>query len=282
MPVVPVTPRVRNPPLRWRLSVDKLTAPQLGRVRRAMSGMQRLSDDRGYQRFAGIHGLPLPVYCQHSTDEGFAQLFLPWHRAYLYFFERALRDVVPSVAHPWWDWTRPSPQNKGIPAAYADQDDADGNPNPLSRAQIGDEAMRQARRAGIDLPNVTRRQPGLPGTRLPRKEQVDALINERDFWTFSNKIEDLHGRVHVYVGGQAGHMTQIALAAYDPIFWAHHTMIDRIWRLWELKNGHPSFTSAFLGTALPPFPMTVAQTLSVEALGYDYAGGAATTPAGGG
>ena len=33
-------------------------------------------------------------------------LFLPWHRAYLYFFELALQDQDPAhaVTLPWWDW----------------------------------------------------------------------------------------------------------------------------------------------------------------------------------
>jgi hypothetical protein len=35
-------------------------------------------DERGYQHFAGIHGLPLPAYCTHDSP-----LSLPWHRAYL-------------------------------------------------------------------------------------------------------------------------------------------------------------------------------------------------------
>ena len=44
-----------------------------------------------------------------SMPSDFANLFLPWHRAYLYFFERALRDRVPTLAQPWWDWTAPAP-----------------------------------------------------------------------------------------------------------------------------------------------------------------------------
>ena len=39
--------------------------------------------------------------------------------------------------------------------------------------------------------------------------------------------------MHIWVGG---HMGQIPFAAYDPIFWAHHTMIDRLWRLWQLRH----------------------------------------------
>lgn len=58
-----------------------------------------IDDDRGYQYFAGIHGLPLPICCQHHN-----LLFLPWHRAYLYFFEQSLLDQVATVPLPWWDW----------------------------------------------------------------------------------------------------------------------------------------------------------------------------------
>jgi len=101
--------------------------------------------------------------------------------------------------------------------------------------------------------------------------EVEQLLALPDFFTFSRRIEDLHGAVHVYVGGRAGHMSQVPLAAYDPIFWAHHAMIDRLWRMWELRHPAPSFTTDFLNTALRPFPLTVAQTLSVRALGYDYA-----------
>src|SRR3954452_18047518 len=113
MPNVPVAPRVRRPPLRWRLSAAKMTDAQLRPFRRAMTAMQvlREDDERGYQYQAGIHGLPLPIHCQDSTDQGFAQFFLPWHRAYLYFFERRLRDIGPAVAQPWWDWTAPGPRN---------------------------------------------------------------------------------------------------------------------------------------------------------------------------
>jgi len=259
-----------------------MTDAQLGEFTRAMTGVQAFSDvdDRGYQRWAGIHGLPLPIECQHSTSREFAQFFLPWHRAYLYFFERALRDIVPGVAHPWWDWTAPSPRNQGLPDAYAARQ-LGGGSNPLYSVKINGVAMQQARRAGLNLPPTTRRFPGQGGSRLPTTAEVDDLLAENDFFTFSSKLEDLHGAVHVWVGGDGGHMSAIPLAAYDPIFWAHHTMIDRIWRMWQLRHPAPRFTDAYLGTALAPFPMTAAQTMSVTALGYDYASGAvAATPGG--
>ena len=65
-------------------------------------------------------------------------------------------------------------------------------------------------------------------------------------------------------------MTLISVAAYDPIFWAHHAMIDRLWYLWQLATpaGPPA---EILDRALPPFPMTVRDTLDLSRLGYGYA-----------
>ena len=61
-----------------------------------------IGDERGYGYHAGVHGLPLPIGCDNAHGTPYC---LPWHRAYLYFFERALRDQVPDVTLPWWNWT---------------------------------------------------------------------------------------------------------------------------------------------------------------------------------
>ncbi|CAA9530228.1 MAG: hypothetical protein AVDCRST_MAG67-4082 [uncultured Solirubrobacteraceae bacterium] len=280
MPTVPIAPRVPAPPLRWRRNATQLTAQQLADLRRAMTRMQAIGDDRGYMRHAGIHGLPLPISCQHGTN-----LFLPWHRAYLYFFERALRDLVRGIAQPFWDWTT----TQSIPTAYSAQQDPSGAPNPLHHGTCDPLALQQAQNMNppINLPAQTSRQPGLPGTQLPTPQDIDEILEIKDFFTFSNELESWHGRIHVWVGGSR-HMRHVPLAAFDPLFWAHHCQIDRLWRIWQLRHAPPSFTSGFMGTALPPFPMTVAQTMNVRALGYDYATTAvrvrvpAPTPVGGG
>ena len=66
-------------------------------------------------------------------------------------------------------------------------------------------------------------------------------------------------------------MGDIPFAAFDPIFWAHHAMIDRVWRLWQLRHPQAGVPASLLGEALPPFQMTVRQTLDSSTLGYDYA-----------
>ena len=45
-------------------------------------------------------------------------------------------------------------------------------------------------------------------------------------------LEEIHDRIHGYVGGP-GHMGVVPFSAFDPIFWLHHCMIDRVFALWQ-------------------------------------------------
>jgi tyrosinase len=246
--------------LRHRRSARRLTAGQLDDLRTAIGAAQGIRDDRGYQHWAGIHGLPLPIYCTHESE-----LFLPWHRAYLYLFEKALQERVGGVTLPWWDWTNHS---EGIPGAYARRR-SDGKQNPLFDSPIQPSGRANPRQAR------TVREPEPPNN-LPSLDEVNAVLANRDFLTFQRQLENLHGGVHVWAGGT---MANIASAAYDPIFWAHHCMIDRLWYLWQLDHPGAGIPARLLDRALAPFPMTVRDTLDVTRLGYDYA--ASTAAAGG-
>ncbi|MEJ7792395.1 MAG: tyrosinase family protein [Gaiellaceae bacterium] len=222
-----------------------------------------LNDERGYQYHAGIHGLPLPIGCDNAHGTAY---FLPWHRAYLYFFERSLRDRVADAMLTWWDWRR-TPATPGLPAAFTDRTGADGKPNPLASSSIARVALEQGRRQGMNVPARTQRRPR-PASSLPSAQNVERVLQLSDFLDFSMQMEDLHGNIHGWVGG---HMAMVPYAAYDPIFWAHHTMIDRLWRLWQLRHPNALPPASIIDRALPPFRMTVRQTLDVTALGYDYA-----------
>jgi len=247
--------------LRHRKNADHLTPSQLATLQGAFGAVQAIADDRGYAHWAGIHGLPLPMYCQHGT-----RIFLPWHRAYLYFFELALRDQVSAAALVWWDWTSVTSHTKGIPAAYS-QRRVGGTTNPLFSAAVPPPARVNGQ------PRQTTRASDTPAS-LPSVAQVQAILQLPDFLDFQSQLENIHNQIHVWVGGTMG---QIPWAAYDPIFFAHHAMIDRLWRLWQLQHPSPTFPPGLLTQALPPFSLTVADTLDIKLLGYDYA--SATTHA---
>jgi tyrosinase len=256
----------------YRLPVADVTAPHMDLLSRAMTAIEAISDNRGYNFIAGFHGAPA-WYCwhhQHSRHTPVqARLFLPWHRAYLWWLEQALQDQVEGTAQPYWDWTAEA----RIPPSYsARKVAAAANPLMATQASVPGASPpirhRTARRAGRT-----------PGTRLPTAAEVADLLNDRDWASFSDRVEDFHDHVHVWVGGD---MSDITTAAYDPIFFSHHCMIDRLWYLWQLRHGNDGIPSDLLGEALVPFGKTVADVLDVQKLGYEYASSATPIPMGGG
>jgi tyrosinase len=267
------TGRTPTPPQRvTRKSVRNLSAEELEDLRTAMTAYQAIRDTRGYNDVAGIHGAPDGA-CVHQDV-----LFLPWHRAYLYVFEQGLRDIDPTVSQPWWDWRSDRSRMDGIPDAYADATTPDGTPNPLASARIRTEIIRWGTQQTIDRP--TQRDvnpPSLlpfpyppPGRRVPdRLDNLDELLSISDFEDFTRRLELVHNFLHVWAGGD---MASVRFAAYDPLFWAHHCMVDRIWYLWQLRHGIDNMPRTLLDRPLQPFNLTVRDVLNVADLGYGYAG----------
>jgi tyrosinase len=283
--IFPSTTRAEQPTrsLALRRSVHNLTEEQVDTLRRAFHAVMQIGDSRGYNFHAGIHGLPLGagqsnVYCVHDD-----RLWLPWHRAYLYLFELALRDQVQDASLPWWDWASPISHSSGIPEAYTQRYLDGQQENPLFSARIPENAQMDARRAGwTDVPEETYRQPDppdqLPDTQWAARSgllPLEELLKLGDFRDFSRELRQVHNLIHNWVRGT---MSEVEFAAYDPIFWAHHTMIDRIWRIWQRDHPGGSFDLQTLGQALEPFPLTVAEVLDVTKLGYEYASFAASVP----
>src|SRR4051812_13281980 len=175
-----------------RRSARRLTAEQLALLRQAFGAAMEISDERGYNYFAGIHGLPRPIGCDNAHGTPY---FLPWHRAYLYFFERSLRDRVRDASLVWWDW-----RVHDIPDVFAQESDPDRQANPLLSAAVDPLALEQGRRARppIEMEPNTVRQPGEPPP-LPTKQEVTRIMRLGDFGDFSQAAEGLHDRVHGWV-----------------------------------------------------------------------------------
>jgi tyrosinase len=258
-------------PVRQRPRADQMTAAQVKELRAAFAALQKIADERGYEHFAELHGLPLPSECGIAHGH---PAFLPWHRAYLLRFEQALRDTGHDVMLPWWDWTR----TREVPAIYKEENAPEGSPNPLYSARISELARQQGARAEGKKGEVTRwlaqfeetvRQPGFSGARLPTRAEIEYTIAEhKQYDQFRSELEDYHGEVHIWVGG---HMGNLPFAAFDPIFWAHHCMIDRIWRVWQLEHPGASFPETLRDKTMTPFNLTAGAVLDPTALGYDYA-----------
>ncbi|KAF4944169.1 hypothetical protein FGADI_12882 [Fusarium gaditjirri] len=54
-------------------------------------------------------------------------------------------------------------------------------------------------------------------------------------------LEYIHNNIHNLTGGSdyttgMGHMSDVPVAAFDPIFWLHHVQIDRLLAIWQCLN----------------------------------------------
>lgn len=253
--------------LRRRMNISNYDAPRLSAFRKAMKTFMAITDNRGYNHIAGFHGIP-DWWCWHNTsgsdfDESRRfpgqqyYVFLPWHRAYLKWFEDFLLDIDPNISIPYWDWTSSKSHTEGIPSAYS-VPTVGGEPNPLYNFK------------SPLLPDVTTRgdsDPSDPLTPLPSPSDVEQLYEESDFGAFSTRLQEFHDYIHGWVGESMG---SIATAAFDPVFWAHHCNVDRIWAIWQTRHGN-NLPVGLPDMQLTPFPERVGQVLKIYDLGYEYA-----------
>ncbi|KAK6362700.1 hypothetical protein TWF730_000156 [Orbilia blumenaviensis] len=83
------------------------------------------------------------------------------------------------------------------------------------------------------------------------RDRVYILLADKgyaNFARFSNKgtttavngrvdsLESVHDVIHATVGGGSGEMGWVDYAAHDPLFFLHHTNIDRLFAMWQAVN----------------------------------------------
>jgi len=216
---------------------DKLTL-----LRRAVQTMRGRSDSdpTSWMYQANIHNTfcnspPPPYGVVH-----YSWRFLAWHRAYLWFFEKVLQDAVGGdtrLTLPYWNWTT----ELNLPATYF------GSTNPLN------DPTRQ----------VT------PTSKLdPRKTAISGLLALPTFTQFGGNASDagaLETGPHNYVHGWVcGDMCRFSTAARDPIFWAHHANVDRVWYLWNQEGRDNPTDTAWTGQSYPFYDVTQKKNVTIS------------------
>jgi hypothetical protein len=86
-----------------------------------------------------------------------------------------------------------------------------------------------------------------------------------------------HAAVHIDVGTRQRGMATVAWAANDPVFWLHHSNIDRIWASWNRAGGRNPDDEDFLAAEFAFVDETgrlartaVGDAIDPSALGYAY------------
>ncbi|MCB8838293.1 tyrosinase family protein [Aurantimonas sp. VKM B-3413] len=207
--------------------------------------------------------------CQAHGGNTWEPNFLPWHRAYILFFEDTIRKVTrdESFTLPYWNYT----EDASIPEEFRRKNDpvygalyqANRNPGindglPLTRVKGG----LPANLLSLDVMDAGSYYSGPQGVPLGFNERIDS---------------SLHGFIHVNTGGTQN-MGSVPFAAQDPIFYIHHCNIDRIWAGWNANGGHNPTAAQWASRQVHVFAdaagrrveVTNGQVTAIAPLGYTY------------
>ncbi|KAL7211874.1 hypothetical protein ACSBR2_014683 [Camellia fascicularis] len=245
--------------LRARPAAHLADEKYIAKFSKALQLMKSLPDDdpRSFKQQSNIHC----AYCDGAYHQvGFPStelqvhnswLFLPFHRFYLYFFEKILGTLLddPAFAIPFWNWD--SPEGMKMPAMYADINlplynhlrDAKHQPPTLIDLDYNltdpknvDEEKQKLRNLTIMYRQV------VSGGKTPRLFLGSLYRAGDDPDPGAGSLENIpHGPVHLWCGDRSQpnleDMGNFYSAGRDPIFYGHHANVDRIWSVWKTLGG---------------------------------------------
>jgi hypothetical protein len=212
-------------PITLRKSIGAFSAIELTTLRDAYAALRALpaTDKRTWLMQADMHALFCASCTNSPTDIHGSWSFFPWHRAFLYYFERILGSLagdLNSFRLPYWDWEN----IRTLPPPYSSPGD--------STNSLWDGVRNSGLAAGRNLPSAD-------GT----ASRIATLYGLSDFASFGGDAisggslePNPHGIIHTDIGQplRPWHdMGSLGYAARDPLFFAHHCNIDKLWSGWN-------------------------------------------------
>ncbi|KAJ1919172.1 hypothetical protein H4219_002119 [Mycoemilia scoparia] len=213
-----------------RKEIRQLSSREL---RAYINGVNKLKENGVIDQLARKHYTNV-----NNGIHGTAQ-FLPWHRNFIKVFENELRKIDSSLAAHYWDWTLDAQSPETSILLTEDYFGGNGDPND-------GHCLRESIFSTWELEVPKRhclQRDYRRGDRLPKywgPEAVAELINDsRTYEEISLGCEsNMHGIVHLGFNGKnsrsrTGDMGTM-YSPNDPLFYLHHSMIDKIWYDWQL------------------------------------------------
>lgn len=254
-----------------RLNIIDLKTNHPERFGVFVMALRNLIDSHDWPRICGIHGNTFkpddkgvlcptnpeivtilgetgePFYCKHSVYS-----FIAWHTPYIYQFELLLNKYNKStnesyVTLPYLDLTDFSVDftfmnDPEITIFYNKRQIT--IENPLAGAYYYVNGVKtKTTRTGFLSPRT-------PNERMQLrtiKKQLNNTLYATNYERFSSvpvhhkpshivvdyvPLETPHNQLHDIIGGDTGNMSDVSVAAFDPIFWLHHANMDRHFYTW--------------------------------------------------
>eukprot|EP01040_Poterioochromonas_malhamensis_P010111 gene10111-10991_t len=200
-------------------------------------------------------------FCAHNIPT-----FLVWHRPYMKAFELALQHYDPKPDSPtplalhYWEWD--SASSRALPKIFTDKTIKDYSDNDIDNPLL----LGPTGITTLTNPPYTQRgkYPGVPLAQLDSGYRAFHTVSDYSKVCTANNnhynFESPHNQLHNMVGGD---MSDVSVAAFDPIFWLHHSNVERMHCAWIRKHGIPTDVTgffrgesnhSFLHAPLYPFP----------------------------
>lgn len=193
-----------------------------------------LKENGTYDEFVRVHRAMNGI--AHGVSE-----FLPWHRWFIYRFEDALREVSgnPCMTIPYWDWEDSTVFDEETFDWFVGRDEDSGScrwvtPNGECLRRDMDQSISMWRSGQILGMIMNYDQYSDDFSRNPQRNNGFRAAMEGG----------PHAAPHAFIGGSMLEM----VSPIDPLFFAHHANVDRLWSLWQDYNDHDQIDTSLYET----------------------------------
>jgi polyphenol oxidase len=254
------TPPGLDTPLRVRPAAHLVDQAYTDKFSEALRRMKALpaDDPRSFKQQAMIHC----AYCDGAYDQAGlpnielqvhnSWLFFPFHRCYLYYFERILGSLIndPTFAIPYWNWD--SAGGMKMPSMYTNPKlpmfnvfrDPNHMPSKMIDLDFGDATEHDSSHDNFSESQMAEHNLAIMYRQMRTNSSTPEMFFGKAYKAGDKpnpgggSIENTpHNTVHDWVGDplQPNHedMGNLYSAGRDPIFYAHHSNIDRMWNIWK-------------------------------------------------
>ncbi|TVU43160.1 hypothetical protein EJB05_09605, partial [Eragrostis curvula] len=230
--------------------------------------------DGHYRLAAGDDQATAAAAAGAPFDVHFSWVFAPWHRMYIYFYERILGGLIgdPNFALPYWNWDAPA--DMALPEMFKDptspQYDANRNPDHVDAYLVLD----YLKPAGD---STYKRSSARSTRRTRRRARPGRWSRRRTRACTSGWATRRAARRHDAV--RQRHGLPRHGGARPGLLYSHHANVDRLWHLWNSTLGGRNFADGeWLDTSFAFYDETprlvgvrVRDVLDAAKLGYTYA-----------
>ncbi|OMJ12631.1 Tyrosinase [Smittium culicis] len=202
------------------------------------SELNGLRDTVNYMRDNGWFSWFARVHTENFDAIHGGPVFLPWHRYFIYEFERLARNYNSNFAIPYYN----SPEDFVDPASSIIFTDKYFGGNGVGPGNCVASGMQAGWSLNYPSPKCLNRAYN-GGNRIQswyNPAYVESLIQRNNnLDSFRSEIEySQHGSVHIGLGGTMSSQESPS----DIMFYLHHAYIDRVWWRWQTMNPNNMFS----------------------------------------